>query len=104
MVVVEFANSEIRRRCCDLDCMRRAYGAVTARKISQRLQQLEAIQSISDLSFLPFDSSRSDGFIHVAVDDSLTMLLETPPNPPEVDGMTKIIIHELRTGPVSRSA
>lgn len=104
MVVIEFADNEIRRRCCDLDRMRRAYGVTTARKISQRLQQLEAMQSIADLSVLPFDSTQTDGLIHVVVDDSLTMLLTAAHNPPEVDGMTKIVIQELRAAPASRPA
>jgi hypothetical protein len=97
VVVVEFANSAIRRDCCDLRRMRQAWGIATARRISQRLQQLEAMHSLSDLSFLPFDWAYTDGAIEVVVDDAVSLLFEVTQTSTKVEGMTTIVIRGLRT-------
>ena len=102
MVVLEFADSAVRRNCCDLARMRQAWGAATARTISHRLQQLEAMHSTADLSFLPFDSLQVDGGIEVVVDATVSLLLEIPQTTEKVEGMTTIVIRDLRATTATR--
>lgn len=56
--------------------MRQQWGEDLARCISRRLQQLEAMASLDDLAFMPFDSAeRSDGLIEIALDDDTSLFL-----------------------------
>jgi len=80
MVVVRFRGADARRACCDLAWMRRRWGPDTARSISRRLQQLEAMESLADLAFLPFDCTwRDDGAFEVAVTGQLALVIEQGP-------------------------
>lgn len=77
MVVVEFGSADARQACCDLASMRRRWGPDTARSISRRLQQIEAMESLADLAFLPFDShERDSGLFEVAVTDQVVLVIE----------------------------
>ena len=56
--------------------MHRRWGPDRARRLSRRLQQLEAMTSLEDLKFMPFDSSEdADGVIEIAVDDDTSLFL-----------------------------
>lgn len=56
--------------------MRRRWGADRARRLSRRLQQLEAMASLDDLRFMPFDShDRPDGVVEISVDDDLSLFV-----------------------------
>ena len=103
MVVLQFCDSEVRRDCCDLAHMRSQWGEDRARKISHRLQQLEAMASIDDLSFLPFDSHHVDGAIEVSIDGSLSLLFELPQPTGEVPAMHTIVIRSVRANTNSRA-
>ena len=77
MVVLRFASEEVRRACSDPVRMRQRWGPTGARQISRRLQQLEAMEAITDLAFLPlYSRSRTDGAIDVDVNDHLTLLVQ----------------------------
>jgi hypothetical protein len=77
MVVLRFRSEEVRRHLCDLMHMRRLWGPAVARRISHRLQQLEAMTTLADLSFLPFDPYEHDEVvIEVAVTDHLSIFME----------------------------
>ena len=105
MAAVRFRDGEVRRDCCDLAHMRRRWGADTARLISHRLQQLEAIASIDDLALLPFDSRRVNGGIEVAVGDGVVLLLEIPqPRTGEPHAMDTIVVSSVRTSTSARKA
>ena len=81
MVVLRFRSDEVRRACCDLARTRRLWGPVVARRVSRRLQQLEAMATLADLHFLPFDSHEHDGgVIEVAVADHLALFIERGPD------------------------
>lgn len=105
MAAVRFRDREVRRDCCDLAHMRKRWGADTARLISHRLQQLEAMTSIDDLAFLPFDSRRVDGRIEVVVGGGAVLLLEVPkPTTGEPHAMDIIVISSVRTStPATRA-
>jgi hypothetical protein len=80
MAVVCFGSDDVRRACCDLDWMRRRWGPDAARSVSRRLQQLEAMVTLADLAFLPFDSCEHDGGVfEVAVTDHLALFIEQGP-------------------------
>lgn len=77
MVVLLFQSEDVRRACCDLAWMRRLWGPGVARRISRRLQQLEAMTTLADLAFLPFDFHKHEnGVIEVAVDDQLAVFIK----------------------------
>jgi len=77
MVVLRFRDDAVRRVCCDPAHMRRLWGPVVARRISCRLQQLEAMTTLADLDFLPFNACEYDGgVIEVDVADHLALLME----------------------------
>ena len=96
--VIRFRDDEARRSCCDLGYMRRQFGLDTARQISHRLQQLEAINSIDDLAFLPFGSRVVDDHLEVTVNDNLSLLLEIPHTTSgrRTSMTTIIIVHSFR--------
>jgi hypothetical protein len=77
MVVVQFGSDDARRACCDLASMRRRWGPDTARSISRRLQQIEAMETLADLAFLPFEyHERDSGLFEVAVTDQIALVIE----------------------------
>ena len=77
MVVLRFNDEKVWRCCCDRAHMRRHWGAARTRQISHRLQQLEAMASVADLSFLPLESRSVGDHIEVDVDDELVLVLDT---------------------------
>lgn len=95
---LRFRDSDVRRSCCDLRLMRERGGAVAARRLSRRLQQLEAMTSLADLAFLPFVTSETeDGAIEVVVTDHLSLLLERGSTISEEDNlMDTVTIIEVR--------
>jgi hypothetical protein len=93
MVVLRFRSGEVRRSSCDLTVMRRLWGPAVARRISCRLQQLEAMTTLADLSFLPFDSYEHDGgTIEVAVADHLALFIEPGADSSEREALVHTII------------
>jgi hypothetical protein len=92
MVVLRFRSDEVRRACCDLARMRTLWGPAVARRISRRLQQLEAMTTLADLKFLPFDSYEHDGVIEVAVTDHLAVFIEQGPDTSEGEALMHTII------------
>jgi hypothetical protein len=77
MAVVRFRTDDIRRACCDLEWMCRRWGPAAARAVSHRLQQLEAMATLADIAFLPFDSCEHHGGVfEVAVTDHLALFIE----------------------------
>ena len=84
MLVLRFRSDDAQRACCDLPYMRKMWGPAAARVISRRLQQLEAMMTLADLSYLPFDS-REDrgGVIEVAITDHLALFIEPGPETSE---------------------
>jgi hypothetical protein len=77
VLVLRFGSDAVWRDCCDQSHMGRRWGVVPARKLSQRLQQLEAMISLEDLKFLPFVSERRpDGVIEIAIDDDTALFVE----------------------------
>lgn len=98
-----FDGDDVWRSCCDLEFMRRRFGRDTARQISRRLQQLDAINDLDDLKFLPFRSRLVDDHVEVAVNDDVTLLLDIAPSiPGRPHAMTTINIHSIRSS--SRSS
>jgi hypothetical protein len=56
--------------------MQQRWGRDLARCISRRLQQLEAMTSLDDLAFMPFESAEHpDGLIEIALDDDTSLFL-----------------------------
>lgn len=98
MLVLRFRSAEVWRQCCDLAHMRRLYRQQGARRISHRLQQLEAMATTDDLSFLPFDSYElDDGSMEIVVDENLALIVE--PDMTETEGsapMQTLIVTEVR--------
>lgn len=98
MVVLRFRSDDARRACCDLPYMRKTWGPGAARVISRRLQQLEAMTTLADLSYLPFDS-REDrgGTIEVAITGHLALFIEAGPETSEEGApMSTITITDVR--------
>jgi hypothetical protein len=63
--------------CCNAARMERRWGPQRARRLSRRLQQLEAMTSLDDLTFMPFHSQeRADGVIEIAVDDATSLFMQ----------------------------
>ncbi len=81
MVKICFDDRCVWRDCCDSRHMARKWGAARSRLISHRLQQLEAMASILDLTFLPLDARNVGSKIEVSVDDELVLLLDPKPDP-----------------------
>lgn len=66
--------------------MRRTWGVGSAGRLTRRLQQLEAMTSLDDLGFMPFDSEKlAGGVIEIAIDDDLSIFV-TAVTPTEEDG------------------
>lgn len=77
MATIEFDNDDVRRFCCDAAAMRARFGDATALRVSQRLQQIEAMASIQDVAFLPYDQRRVDRGLEITVEGDLVLLLST---------------------------
>ena len=96
MMALLFRTDAIRRQCCDLTHMRGAWGSETARRISRRLQQLEAMSTLDDLAFLPFASYyNSDGRVHVMITSDLALVIEPAPEATERDTMPSITVTQV---------
>lgn len=81
MMVIRFRDGALRRTCCDLTYMRQLWGPDVARAVSRGLQQLEAMTTLADLMFLPFDSCEHvGGVFEVAVTDHLALFIERDPD------------------------
>src|SRR5690348_7909036 len=77
MAVVRFDTDDIWRCCSDAAQMRKRWGPDGARAVSRRLQQLQAMRTLSDLRFMPFDSHRLDnGIVEVVINHQLALLVE----------------------------
>ncbi len=80
MVALLFRSDAVRQQCCDLAHMWDGWGPELARRVSRRLQQLEAMSTLDDLAFLPFDSHHNaDGRIHVMITAELALAIEPAP-------------------------
>lgn len=74
---IRFTDSEVARRFGDLGRLRHEHGVAGARRISQRMQQLEAMTSLDDLAFMPFESRvMPDGTTQVDVSSELSVVIE----------------------------
>lgn len=106
MVVLAFADPAVRSQCCDLAHVRRLWGRDAAWRLSHRLQQLEAMASLQDLDFMPFDSHRDgDGTMLITVTPDLALAIRPEPeHPVEGVAMQRIVITQvLRTSTLARS-
>lgn len=93
MVALLFRTDTVRRQCCDAAHMRRLWGPELARNISRRLQQIEAMSTLDDLAFLPFDSHHdADGRIHVMIAPDLALAIEPVPEATERETKMPTII------------
>ena len=77
MATIQFDNDDVRRSCCDAAVMRARFGDATALRVSQRIQQLEAMASIEDVAFLPYDQRLVDRGLEITVERDLVLLLST---------------------------
>ncbi len=76
MLLLRFDTRSLWRDCCDAPHMRRKWGEPRALRISRRLQQLEAMTSLADLQFMPFDSvDADDGSIDIAIDHDTALTI-----------------------------
>lgn len=76
MLVVRFDSESVWKDCCNAAHMRRTWGARRALLISMRIQQIEAMNSIEDLAFMPFDhDGPGGGHIEVALDDEMSLFM-----------------------------
>ncbi|GLZ29373.1 hypothetical protein Lesp02_15630 [Lentzea sp. NBRC 105346] len=92
MVALLFRTDTVRRQCCDLAYMRDVWGPEVARRISRRLQQLEAMSTLDDLAFLPFRShNNTDGCIHVMITPDLALAIEPAPEATEREATMRSI-------------
>ncbi len=98
VVVLRFRSDDARRACCDLAYMRQMWGPGAARLLSRRLQQLEAMTTLADLSHLPFDfREHRGGVIEVAITGHLALFIEPgPQKSQEGASMSTIMITGVR--------
>ena len=93
MLVLRFGNEALWRDCCDATHMRHRWGPERARRLSRRLQQLEAMTSLEDLAFMPFNSlERADGGIEIAVDKDTSLLVQGADRSQEDQAMQVTVI------------
>lgn len=79
MVELSFDSEDLWRVCCDHAHMGSRWGPERARCLDRRLQQLEAMTTLDDLAFMPFDwHERADGTIEVAIDDDTALFVKRP--------------------------
>lgn len=87
MLEVRFADESVWRDCCDGGHMFRRWGGEVSRVISRRLQQLEAMTTLDDLDFVPFDSEQhDDGVVLVAVAADVVLVIEPSERRAREDG------------------
>jgi hypothetical protein len=87
MLDLWFSDESVWRDCCDAVHMRRRWGTEVSRVISRRLQQLEAMTTIDELDFLPFDSrTLGDAAFEVDVTADIVLAIEAPKNRRREDG------------------
>ena len=77
MTTIHFESEDVWRSCCDASVMADRYGAANALRISQRLQQLEAMTSMDDLAFLPCDQRPSHAGYELTITAELVLLIST---------------------------
>lgn len=96
MLELRFRTKQLRERCGVHDQMVARWGEARAERVGLRLQQLAAMTSTRDVSFLPCESSTdADGRIHVAVDDSISLVVSARHSEPaERDSFAQILIIE----------
>lgn len=88
VVEIHFANPTHHADCCDRRKAQLRWGDKVAHRLSRRLQQIQAMQTLSDLDFLPCDVDRhDDGTIEVAVTAEISLLLQ-PRHHPSTQGPT----------------
>lgn len=76
MLVLRFETDATWRSCCNSNVMEERWSPALARCISRRLQQLEAMTSLDDLAFMPFNSfDHPDGRIEIALDDDTSLFV-----------------------------
>lgn len=77
---LRFESEGLRRDCGSSSRARRRWGSDIALRVAMRLQQLEAMASLHDLAFLPFDHTEGpSGRIEVVVDESLVVVVRPGP-------------------------
>lgn len=103
MATLQFDDAEIHRLCCDPTVMRRRFGPAVTSLISRRLQQLEAMTSLADLRFLPFDHRVVDDEVEIAIDEDLVLVVTSTQPAPGAPTMndTTITIRAFRTTSVA---
>lgn len=93
VLTLRFSSDAVWRDCCDAPHMRRRWGPERARRVSRRLQQLEAMASLADLEFMPFDVGEGQGgVVEVAVDEGLALSVQPENDHPQEDGHMGITI------------
>jgi hypothetical protein len=107
MVALRFHTDAVRRQCCDLRHMRERWGPEVARSISRRLQQIEAMSTLDDLAFLPFDSNNhADGLVRVMITPELALAIR--PTPEATEGEPTMpsvtVTHVLAVSPAARKS
>ncbi len=95
MVILRFNDENVWRDCCDASNMLRRWGAERTHQIAHRLQQLDAMTSLTDLEFLPLDSHTLDGRVEVDVDDELALVLDLSTPPRQGDLMATVVVRSL---------
>lgn len=77
VLVLLFDSDLAWQDCCDGEQMRRKWGADAARRISRRLQQLEAMTTLADLKFMPFDVyDHEEGVVELPVDGAVSVYIK----------------------------
>ncbi len=96
MLELRFKTRELRDRCCDTATMTRSWGTDAAERLTLRLQQLAAMASVNDVSFLPCDTSiNGEGRLHIAVADGLAIVVsEAAEEAVRGEYMTDVLIVE----------
>ena len=107
MVALRFRTEAVRRQCCDLSHMQHRWGVEAARCISRRLQQIEAMSTLDDLTFLPFDSNNhADGLIRVMITPELALAIRPTPEATEGEATmpSVTVTHILVTSTTARQS
>ena len=96
MLELRFKTRELRDRCCDTASMTRSWGAEAAEQLALRLQQLAAMTSVNDVSFLPCDTSiNGEGRLHITVAGGLAVVVsEAAEEAVRDEYMTDVLIVE----------
>lgn len=93
MLELRFADESVWRDCCDGGHMLRRWGGEVSRVISRRLQQLEAMTTLDDLDFVPFDAEQhDDGVVVVTVAADVVLVIEPSERRAREDGSVNTTI------------